>query len=392
MGLSLKGAMNSVKNAVVSTGNKVLEKVEDTYDDVNDETKEVLTDTVDISQEAMEQGTQYTKDLATDVVETAVEKVENAIDDTQKIAATVEKTVSDTAEATVSTGSKVVDKVEDTYNDVKDETKEVFTDTVETVVEKVENAIDDTQKTAATVEVIISDTAETTSKALSEISKKADYLSSIMQKNFAIKNNSVTLSMGSMNKIVGGAAEFANTVNETLDQGISITKGTLNEVKEGVEHIKNEWNNVDAGTKKDVHLALDIAGFIPVGGEAFDAVNGTLYLLEGDYAQAGLSFASMIPGADVATKGGRYAKYAKGLGALDKTLDVISAIGIATDVMGRGLDSMKKEDISVSEVPEGVANFIKNKSPFSQPVFYNNNLYANESANQINPKFIHLFA
>ena len=44
-----------------------------------------------------------------------------------------------------------------------------------------------------------------------------------------------------------------------------------------------------------IQTALDVAGLIPVVGEAFDAVNGAIYAARGDYVNAGLSFAACIP-------------------------------------------------------------------------------------------------
>uniref|UniRef100_UPI0030ECA064 AHH domain-containing protein n=1 Tax=Ascidiimonas aurantiaca TaxID=1685432 RepID=UPI0030ECA064 len=44
-----------------------------------------------------------------------------------------------------------------------------------------------------------------------------------------------------------------------------------------------------------LHLLLDLAGLAPGVGAIFDAANGLLYTVEGDYAGAGLSFAAAIP-------------------------------------------------------------------------------------------------
>lgn len=44
-----------------------------------------------------------------------------------------------------------------------------------------------------------------------------------------------------------------------------------------------------------IHLGLDFAGLVPVVGEVFDVVNGTLYAVEGDWSNAGLSTISAIP-------------------------------------------------------------------------------------------------
>jgi hypothetical protein len=43
-------------------------------------------------------------------------------------------------------------------------------------------------------------------------------------------------------------------------------------------------------------LLVDLAGFVPVVGDAIDAANGLVYLLQGDTLNAGLSLAAVLPG------------------------------------------------------------------------------------------------
>ena len=87
-----------------------------------------------------------------------------------------------------------------------------------------------------------------------------------------------------------------------------------------------------------VHNTLDVLGVIPGYGEVADAANGLIYLAEGDYFNAGLSFISCIPVAgDAAGKGSK---------AANKTLDVASDIAkhgdnivdAATDIAKHGDD------------------------------------------------------
>lgn len=58
-----------------------------------------------------------------------------------------------------------------------------------------------------------------------------------------------------------------------------------------------------AAISSGAHLALDAAGFLPVAGAVFDAANGVWYLAEGDWGDAGLSFAAAAPGAGDALAG-----------------------------------------------------------------------------------------
>lgn len=73
------------------------------------------------------------------------------------------------------------------------------------------------------------------------------------------------------------------------------------------------------------HNALDAIGVIPGVGEVADAINGTIYLAEGDYLNAGLSFVSCIPVAgDAAGKGGKALNTA--LDYSDEALDLVSGV------------------------------------------------------------------
>ena len=64
-----------------------------------------------------------------------------------------------------------------------------------------------------------------------------------------------------------------------------------------------------------VHLGLDVAGMIPVIGEVADGANALLYLAEGDYANAALSAAAMIPLAGTAATAAKLGMKAGGVAA-----------------------------------------------------------------------------
>lgn len=53
--------------------------------------------------------------------------------------------------------------------------------------------------------------------------------------------------------------------------------------------------NKDLSVMDIVHGALDLAGFIPVLGAIPDGVNAAIYVVEGDWANAGLSAVAMVP-------------------------------------------------------------------------------------------------
>ncbi|NVK66846.1 MAG: ParB N-terminal domain-containing protein [Flavobacteriales bacterium] len=56
----------------------------------------------------------------------------------------------------------------------------------------------------------------------------------------------------------------------------------------------------------DIHVALDVAGAVPVVGEIFDGINALIYTFEGDHVNAGISAAAMIP---IIGEGSKISKY-----------------------------------------------------------------------------------
>ena len=57
------------------------------------------------------------------------------------------------------------------------------------------------------------------------------------------------------------------------------------------------WSSVSGA----VHTGLDVAGMIPVVGNAADLVNAGIYAAEGDVINAGVSLAGALPGGQAAT-------------------------------------------------------------------------------------------
>jgi hypothetical protein len=83
------------------------------------------------------------------------------------------------------------------------------------------------------------------------------------------------------------------------------------------------WKTIEAN-KDTIHTVLDVAGMIPVVGDAANGINALLYLGEGDYTDAALSATALIPlAADglLATRlGAKALKYVKDLGVAEKLL------------------------------------------------------------------------
>ncbi|WTW98812.1 polymorphic toxin-type HINT domain-containing protein [Streptomycetaceae bacterium NBC_01309] len=88
-----------------------------------------------------------------------------------------------------------------------------------------------------------------------------------------------------------------------------------------------------------IHVALDVAGMVPVIGEAADLANAAVYAAEGDWTNAALSAAAAIPVAGNAATAGRVA---------DRT---VSAVDAAT-AAGRTAD--KATDVSKAAPPTKV--------------------------------------
>lgn len=101
-----------------------------------------------------------------------------------------------------------------------------------------------------------------------------------------------------------------------------VTKTSENKATEGSgmqsdKPKEKSWGNVIG------HGVLDIAGLFPVLGEAADGINAAWYTAEGDYTNAALSAAAMVPfvgwgatGTKFAMKG--YKNLSKGTKAVDK--------------------------------------------------------------------------
>ncbi|MFF1449373.1 polymorphic toxin-type HINT domain-containing protein [Streptomyces sp. NPDC058274] len=74
------------------------------------------------------------------------------------------------------------------------------------------------------------------------------------------------------------------------------------------------------------HGALDVAGLVPGFGEPADLINGLWYTAEGNYVDAGLSYASAIPLVGYAASAAKGAKYVnKAVDAADAATDAVKA-------------------------------------------------------------------
>lgn len=75
----------------------------------------------------------------------------------------------------------------------------------------------------------------------------------------------------------------------------------------------------------EVHLVLDLAGLVPIFGEVADLTSGGIYTLEGEYADASLSFSAAIPIGGWLATGTKYAR--KIVTVSGKTTNLIMIVG-----------------------------------------------------------------
>ena len=121
--------------------------------------------------------------------------------------------------------------------------------------------------------------------------------------------------------LLGGIRSLGNTIRGALASGgralTSAVGSTISHIKSSVTSLQGNLitgaksiagsarsafnrasalvNQVSRADMSAIHTTLDIAGFVPVIGEAADLGNAVLYLIEGDTKNALISFAAMIP-------------------------------------------------------------------------------------------------
>ncbi|MBP2183817.1 golvesin C-terminal-like domain-containing protein [Amycolatopsis magusensis] len=97
-----------------------------------------------------------------------------------------------------------------------------------------------------------------------------------------------------------------------------------------------DW--VGDNAKELGHAALDVAGLVPVVGEAADLANAAWYAAEGDYANAALSAAAAVPFAGYAASAVKAGKYAV------KGAEAVQGAGKAADSAGAAKTASKATD------------------------------------------------
>jgi hypothetical protein len=97
--------------------------------------------------------------------------------------------------------------------------------------------------------------------------------------------------------IVGAAAQFS--IKTTIRYGDGTSQSFISE-GQFINNLSNLLSMVQTG--------LDVVGLIPGIGEFADGANGIIYVLQGDWTNAGLSLASMLPVGGQAASAARIGK------------------------------------------------------------------------------------
>lgn len=111
--------------------------------------------------------------------------------------------------------------------------------------------------------------------------------------------------------------------------------------------VKN--NPVDA-----VHVALDVVGMVPIVGEIADGINGTIYLIQGNYLDASFSFAASVPIVGWGATGAKWTN--KGV-----KLTLKNADGVTKEVIATGVKAITKNADWLYEAASATRIHLRNK-------------------------------
>ncbi|MEM9625298.1 MAG: toxin glutamine deamidase domain-containing protein [Pseudomonadota bacterium] len=130
--------------------------------------------------------------------------------------------------------------------------------------------------------------------------------------------------------LAGDAVDFVDDAADDVGQAFDDAMDAAGDAARGVGNAISNASISDIG-----HTALDVAGMVPVIGEAADLANAGWYLAEGDKANAALSAASAIPFAGNIATGAKWVK---------KGADVANVAADGTKATNRASDTVKAAD------------------------------------------------
>ncbi|HEX9061672.1 MAG TPA: hypothetical protein VF941_15935, partial [Clostridia bacterium] len=153
-------------------------------------------------------------------------------------------------------------------------------------------------------------------------------------------------------------ADFGRKVGEVAEYVAKKAKAVADYVVEHKDEILDGLKKVGIAVLDVFQFALDILGLIPAVGEIADALNGCIYLLRGDYLNAGLSFAACIPFAGWAATGGKlvnkFVKVIEKIGSIGKLIDKVKDFA-------KYFEKIKDIAKVVSKYSDNVIGFIKKR-------------------------------
>ena len=137
--------------------------------------------------------------------------------------------------------------------------------------------------------------------------------------------------------------------NRVLIQGGTASQASSEATPETIKtEVKAEKKKFKLNILDTVQLGLDLLGFIPMVGAAFDLANAAIYTARGDYASAALSAVAAVPGmgdcaavAKMGFKAAKAAKAAKTVSTASKASKIVKTGMMAYGAVGAadGLDS-----------------------------------------------------
>lgn len=120
-------------------------------------------------------------------------------------------------------------------------------------------------------------------------------------------------------------SKAADVVDSVAD---SVADHTVSAFNSAMDFADDVGESISEASFSDIgHTVLDVAGMVPVLGEAADLANAGWYAAEGDYQNAALSMAAVIPFAGGAATAAKW-----GSRAVDTATDVAKAVDTANDV------------------------------------------------------------
>lgn len=131
---------------------------------------------------------------------------------------------------------------------------------------------------------------------------------------------------------------------------------------------------------EQAHLTLDALGLIPAVGEVFDGINVLYYIVEGNYVDAALSGAAMVPFVGVVSTSGKIVKNAGKL-VIDVSTGTVKNASkkVTREIIEEGLENItdfgqkiiRNSDNYSKSTIKGIKQIAENGSPYLDEVFYN---------------------